>query len=215
MRKLALTIAVLSALASLTFCASVCYSQPLLSILSLYEAEGNLCVDFYLKNALEKEALTSIKNGVPALLSYKVEVWEDKANWYDKLVNTFTYSYKIAYDNWDTLFAIDAISQGRQENGRAKNVADLIHMVCNQKRFETCPISDLDRDASYYVTIQAAIQSLSAERVREIESWLGGGDSGDQREAGGLLGFVVDMFASKAKRVEAKSNIFALEALTR
>jgi len=212
MRKLAFALAVLSALA---FLPSVCASQPLLSILSLYSEDGHLCVDFYLKNALEKETLNSIRNGVPALLSYKVEVWEDKANWYDRMLNTVTYSYKIAYDNWDTLFTIDAITQGRQETGRARNVADLIHMVCNQKKFETCPISTLNRDDSYYVTIQAAIQSLSAERVKEIESWLGGGDGGEEREAGGLLGFVVDMFASKARRVEAKSNIFALEALTR
>jgi hypothetical protein len=212
MKKLALALALLSAV---VFYASVCTSQPLLSILSLYSEDGHLCVDFYLKNALETETLASIKNGVPALLSYKVEVWEDKANWYDKLVSTFTYSYKIAYDNWDTLFAIDAVSQGRQETGKARNVADLIHMVCNQKKFQTCSISHLNRDASYYVTIQAAIQSLSAERVREVESWLGGGDSGGGREAGGLLGFVVDMFASKAQRVETKSNVFALEALTK
>ena len=215
MRRLAIMVSVITAF---LICATASSAQPLLSILSLYSEDEHLCVDFYLKNALEKEILTSIRNGVPALLSYKVEIWEDKANWYDRLVKTFTYSYKIAYDNWDTLYCVDALAQGKKETGRAKNVADLIHLICNQKKLKTCPIRDLSREASYYVSISAAIQSLSAERVKEIESWLGGGGSDGaegQREAGGLLGFVVDMFGSKARQVQAKSNIFALEALTK
>jgi hypothetical protein len=208
------------AVASLLVCAVLahaapCASEPLLSILSLYNSEDYLCVDFYLKNALEKDLLTSIRNGVPALLSYQVKVWEDRASWYDKMVETTTYSFKIAYDNWDTLYAVDALTQGKQESGRAKNVADLVHLICNQRAFKTCRMGELNREASYYVTISAAIQSLSAERVREIESWLGGRGDKDPTQAGGLLGFVVDIFSSKAKRAEAKSSIFALEALTR
>lgn len=210
--KLAVMVSVFSALA---VCAAASSAQPLLSILSLYSEDDHLCVDFYLKNALEKDILASVKNGVPALLSYRIEVWEDKANWYDRIVKTLTCSYKIAYDNWDTLYCVDALTQGKKETGRAKNVAELIHLLCNQKKFKTCPIRELSREASYYVSISAAIQSLSAERVKEIESWLGGGGGDNQREAGGLLGFVVDMFGSKARQVQAKSNIFALEALAK
>ena len=189
-------------------------AQPLLSILSLYSEDNSLCIDFYLKNALEKDILTSVRNGVPALLSYRVQVWEDRSNWYDRLIKTTTFSYKIAYDNWDSLYCVDALTQGRQETGRAKNIADLIHILCNQKRLKTCPIAELNHQAAYYVTITAAIQSLSAERVKEIEGWLGGRAEGAKSEAGGLLGFVVDIF-SKAKQAEAKSNIFALEALSK
>jgi hypothetical protein len=194
--------------------ATVSSAQPLLSILSLYSEDDHLCVDFYLKNAFEKEVLASIRNGVPTLLSYQVQVWEDRANWYDHVVNTTNYSYKIAYDNWDSVFCVDAIAQDRKETGRAANIADLIHLLCNQKKFKTCPISDLSRNASYYVTIKAAIQSLSAEKIKEVESWLGGrGD--DPKQAGGLLGFMVDIFTANAKQVEAKSSVFALEALSR
>jgi hypothetical protein len=207
------------AVASLLACAvllaaTVSSSQPLLSILSLYSEEDHLCVDFYLKNAFEKEVLSSIRNGVPTLLSYQVQVWEDRANWYDQVVKTTSYSYKIAYDNWDSVYCVDAIAQDRKETGRASNIADLIHLLCNQKKFKTCPIADLNRNASYYVTIKAAIQSLSAEKIKEVESWLGGrGD--DPKQAGGLLGLMVDIFTSNARQVEAKSSVFALEALTR
>jgi len=190
-------------------------SQPLLSILSLYSQDEHLCVDFYLKNALEKEILSSIKNGVPALLSYQVEVWQDRDSWYDKLVKSVTYSYKIAYDNWDTLYCVDALTEGRAETGRAKNVGELIHLLCNQRGLKACPTKELDHSSSYYVTITAAIQALSAERVKEIESWLGGRRDQDPARAGGLLGVVVGMFTSKARRAEAKSSLFGLEALSR
>jgi hypothetical protein len=196
--------------------ASACASQPLLSILSLYAEDDYLCVDFYLKNALEKDLLTSVRNGVPALLVYQVRVWEDRANWYDRLVKSMTYSYKIAFDNWDTLYCVDAVVQDRKETGRAGTVAELVHLLCNQKKLKTCPVSELSNAASYYVTISAAVQSLSAERVREVESWLDGETGeGKQEAGGGLLGFVVDLFASNAKRAEAKSNLFGLEALTK
>ena len=196
--------------------ASACAAQPLLSILSLYAEDDYLCVDFYLKNALEKDLLTQVRNGVPALLTYQIRLWEDKANWSDDLVKSMTYSYKIAFDNWDTLYCVDAVTQDRKETGRAGTVAELVHLLCNQKKLKTCPISDLSHAASYYITISAAVQSLSAERVREIESWLAGAP-GDTKQAGGggLLGFVVDLFASNARQAEARSNAFSREALTR
>jgi hypothetical protein len=189
-------------------------SQPLLSIMSLYSQDEHLCVDFYLKNALEKEILTSVRNGVPALLSYRVEVWEKRDSWYDRLVKSVTLSYKIAYDNWDTLYCVDAISEGQVETGKAKEVGELLPL-CNQHGVKACPVKELDRDGSYYVTISAAIQALSAERVKEIESWLGGRRDQDPARAGGLLGVVVDMFTSKARRAEAKSSSISLESLSR
>jgi hypothetical protein len=196
--------------------ASVCAAQPLLSLMGVKGQDGYLCLDFYLKNAFEKDLLSSIKNGVPALLVYQVRIWEDRANWYDKLVKSMTYSYKIAFDNWDTVYCVDAVAEERQNTGRAHTKADLVDMLCSHDGFKTCPLAELNTTATYYVTISAAIQSLSAERVREIESWLGG-QTGDakQQAGGGLLGFMVDLFSSNAQRAETKSNLFSLEALSR
>jgi hypothetical protein len=210
--KLAAGLALVCAVLSI---ASACAAQPLLSILSLYNEDNYLCVDFYLKNALGKDLLASVRNGVPALLVYQVRVWEDRANWYDRIVKSMTYSYKIAFDNWDTLYCVDAVVQDRKDTGRAETVAELVHLLCNQKKLKACPIGELSSAASYYVTISAAVQSLSAERVREIESWLDGESGQGKQEGGGLLGFVVDLFGSNAQRAEAKSNLFGLEALTR
>jgi hypothetical protein len=185
-------------------------ASPHLTANKIYGEEGYLCVDFVLRNAIDNTLLESMRNGVPALLQYEVGVWKDRSRWYDKLVRTRTFVYRIHYDNWDTLYCVSRIRDRNEESIGAGGVAELIHLVCNQERMQICPIGDLDQVASYYLTVSAEIKSLSAERVREIDSWLGGGE--DAKEAGGgLLGFVIGVFTSGSKTAEYKSWEFSPE----
>lgn len=186
-------------------------ATPHLTVTEIYSEENYLCVDFRLRNAVDQSILESMRNGVPALLQYEVGVWRDRSSWYDKLVRTTTFTYRIHYDNWDTLYCVSRLRERSEENIGAGDVAELIHLVCNQQRMKICPLGDLDNVASYYLTITAEVRSLSAERVREIDSWLGGGD--ESKEAGGgLLGFVIGIFTSDSKTAEAKSWKFTPES---
>ena len=198
---------------ALLYASGIACADPLLSVMRLYEESDYLCVDFYLKNAIDKEMVDALRDGIPTLLTYRIEVWRQRVNWYDKLIRTIRYSFKVHYDPWDTLYCVSGYHQGKEEQTNMTEVAELIHLCCNQKGMRTCQISEIDPDAFYYVTIAAEIQSLSAERLREVESWLGGEESNDG--GGGLLGFVMGIFSSKAKRAETKSNVFSLEGLFR
>jgi hypothetical protein len=189
-------------------------AAPLLSILNIYEEDEYLCVDFYLKDALDRELIQAMRNGIPTLLSYQVDVWLDRAHWYDKLVKSVRYSYRMNYDNWDTLYTVDAVAEERQEVISAGDIAQLVHLVCNQQRMKTCRLGMLDRGRSYYVTISAEIEALSGERIREIDSWLGGDEEQEKSGGGGMLGFVIGVFTSGSKTAETKSNIFSLEGLS-
>jgi hypothetical protein len=189
-------------------------AAPHLTVTEIYSEESYLCVDFRLRNAVDEAVLESMRNGVPALLQYEVGVWQDRSSWYDKLIRTTTFTYRIHYDNWDTLYCVCRLRERNEENIGAGDVAELIHLVCNQQRMKICPLGDLDNVASYYLTISAEIKSLSAERVREIDSWLGGGD--ESKEAGGgLLGFVIGIFTSDTKSAETKSWKFSPEGFRR
>ena len=196
----------------LLFAAWPVAAAPLLSISNLYCEDDYLCVDFYLKNAVDKDLLESMQNGIPALLRYRVDVWLDRANWYDKLVRSTSFAYRVNYDNWDTLYCVCTYRGDTEETINAGDVAELIHLVCNQQRMKICPFRELDLLASYYVTISAEIRSLSAERVREIDSWLGGADEPDE-SGGGFLGFVIGLFTSESKTAETKTNQFNLRGL--
>ncbi len=212
--RLKLTLGLCTAGIALAMAAPIASATPLLSILNVYEEEEYLCVDFYLKDALDRELIQAMRNGIPTLLSYQVDVWLDRANWYDKLVKSVRYSYRMQYDNWDTLYTVNAAAEERQEVISAGDIAELVHLVCNQQRMKTCRLGTLDRGRSYYVTISAEIEALSAERIREIDSWLGGNEKDAKSEGGGMLGFVIGVFTSGSKTAETKSNIFSLEGLT-
>ena len=110
--------------------------------------------------------------------------------------------------------SVDGVAHDRQEIISAGDVAELVHLVCNQQRMKTCRLNMLDRGRSYYVTISAEIEALSAERIREIESWLGGEERAEKSEGGGMLGFVIGLFTSGSKTAETKSNMFSLEGLS-
>ena len=170
-------------------------------------------MDFYLKDALDRELIQAMRNGIPTLLSYQVDIWQDRSNWYDKLVKSVRYSYRMNYDNWDTLYTVDAVTEERHEVISAGDVAELVHLVCNQQRMKTCKTGILEHSRSYYVTISAEIEALSAERIREIDSWLGGDETKEKSGGGGMLGFVIGVFTSGSKTAETKSSMFSLEGL--
>jgi hypothetical protein len=196
----------------LLMAAGTAAATPHLSVSRIYGEDNFLCIDFYLKNAIDRDLLGSMRNGVATLLRYRVDVWLDRANWYDKLVNTVAFSYRINYDNWDTLYCVDANREAAAERITVGDVAQLIHLVCNQQRMKVCPISLLDSISPYYVTISAEVTALSAERVREIDSWLGGGE--EKESSGGVLGFVIGLFKSGSKTAETKSDVFSLRGLS-
>ena len=198
----------------LVFTAGPALASPHLTVDKIYGEEDYLCVDFVLRNAVDNTLLESMRNGVPALLHYEVDVWQDRSRWYDKHIRTTTFTYRINYDNWDTLYCVSRLRERSEESIGAGDVAELIHLVCTQKRMQVCPLGDLDQVASYYLTVSAEIKSLSAERVREIDSWLGGGE--DAKEAGGgLLGFVIGVFTSDSKSAEYKSWEFSPDGFER
>jgi hypothetical protein len=186
-------------------------AAPHLSVMRVYGEEDCVCVDFYLKDAIDREIIDGMRNGIPAQLSYRIDVWRSRGSWYDKLIRTVKYAYRMHYDNWDTLYTVSTVRDGTEERINAGDAAELVHLVCNQQRMKACRLRELNTASRYYLTISAEVKSLGAERVKEIDSWLGGDDADD---SGGLLDFVIGVFTSKSKSAETKSKSFKLEGLS-
>ena len=181
-------------------------AAPILSILNIYGKDDDLTIAFYLKNAIDRDLIQTMKDGVPTLLSYQVDVWLDRDNWYDKLVKSVHYSYRMHYDNWDTVYCVTSIYENRKEEMTAGDIAELVHVVCNQLRMRACALDELSPHRKYYVAITAEIQPLSAERVREIDNWLGG--EGAEESGSGMLDFVIGVFSSGSESTEIKGRSF-------
>ena len=185
---------------------AVAEGAPILSILNIYGKGDDLTIDFYLKNAIDRDLIQTMQDGVPTLLTYQVDVWLDRDNWYDKLVKSVRYSYRMHYDNWDTVYCVTSIHENRKEDITAGDIAQLVHIVCNQLRMRACGLGELSANRKYYVAITAEIQPLSAERVREIDNWLGGENA--EESGSGMLDFVIGVFSSGGKSTEIKGRSF-------
>jgi len=199
--------AVISCLATIVFGFSIealAGASPRIVLSNICQDEKFLYADLRLYDAIDSDLLKSIKDGVPAVVRYRIDLWKKRGIWYDKLVRSSGTTYKIEYNNWQMHYLVTCLDQERPPTG-SQNVADLIHLVCNQPRIRICPLELLDSLAEYYISVSAEIRLLTAEKVKEIDEWLGGKDQG-----GSLLGAIVGLFSSKTRSATLRSPGFRI-----
>ncbi|MGQ9603552.1 MAG: DUF4390 domain-containing protein [bacterium] len=183
-------------------------ASPRLVLSNIFKDEQSLCADLRLYDAIDSDFIKSIKEGVPAILRYRIDLWKTRGIWYDRLVRSAGMTYKIEYDNWHMHYLVTHLEQEKTPIA-SENVADLIHHVCNQTHMRICPLELLDSLAEYYISVSAEIRLLTAEKVKEIDEWLGGKDQG-----GSILGIIVALFGSKPRLASIKSSEFRLDEIT-
>lgn len=180
---------------------------PRLVVSNISKDGAFLCADLRLYDVLDSELINSIKDGVPAMLRYRIDLWKKRGLWYDKLVASFTTTYRIEYDNWRMHYLV--LRADREDNlvGNG-NIAEIIHLACNQPHLKICPLESLDSLAEYYLNATAEIRLLTAEKIREIDQWLAGKDRG-----GGMLGLIVGLLGSKPRSAETRSSSFRIDEI--
>ena len=76
------------ALASILYClasaALAAEGEPRIERLGAAAANGQVSVHFSLSNAFRGETLESLQSGVPTSLTYVVEIFRDRPNWFDE-----------------------------------------------------------------------------------------------------------------------------------
>ena len=190
-------------------------AEPTLNISGIYAVDDSVCVDFQLREAVNAEVLNEVREGVPLEIVYRIEVWRESF-WFDRTIATTTISCIFRYDNWDTVYCVTKTHEGvaSREAIRSGNIGEIVHKSCVYTGLSTCEVSKIKPDKNYFLVVRSEIKSLSAERVREIESWLRGDDS-EQDEGGGLLDLVVSAFESESRSVESTKQYFSLPSISR
>ena len=54
-------------------------SEPRLTVSNIYNDDGYLCIDFRLYEGIDAELLRDLKDGIPALLRYRIDLWLDRS----------------------------------------------------------------------------------------------------------------------------------------
>ena len=205
----------LFAAVALTFTTQASSAEPTINVSGIYAVDDSVCVDFQLKDAVTTAIMEQVREGVPLEILFKIEVWRESF-WFDRTIATSTISCIFRYDNWDTVYCVTKAREGvaLREPIRSGSIGEILHKTCVYTGLRTCSVSRIRPDKNYFLVVRSEIKYLSAERVREIESWLSGKDRHED-EGGGLLDLVASAFERESKSVESNKQYFSLPSISR
>jgi hypothetical protein len=154
-------------------------------------AGEDLVVDLVIENLIDSASEEILARGVPVTLILDVEIWRERAAWFDHLEASRHLAYKLQLDAWDEVYVVrDA--EGRQEV--FLDLAEARGALEERPGLRIAPLATIVEGASYYLVVTAALKPLTVEDVEELEGWLSGEiKSGRAREVG-LLGLPKALF---------------------
>jgi hypothetical protein len=151
----------------------------------------SLAVDLAVEHLLDPATEAVLERGVPVTLVHEVEVWRERAAWFDRLEAARALVWKLQRDVWDEIYVV------RDGDGREETYPDLGEARAALERRSAVAIAPLgllgDRD-SYYLVVNSALKPLTVEDVDELEGWLSGELKSGRQRGFGLLGLPKALF---------------------
>lgn len=160
-------LSVLFGLASI-FASSVCFSAsgPALIIEKIEEESGFLTVTFDAEGLFSPRIVETLARGLPATLTYEIQLWKERRLWMDKLTLVNTLVYRIRYNPWEEGYRIQT------RRGTSPAVLDIGHVensLCVHAKTIVGSLSAIDSTATYYVVLRAVMRPVSPEDLTRLK----------------------------------------------
>jgi len=139
-----------------------------LAIDSLYIDDGMLQVDFHADSALTAKLLEGLRRGLTASITYHVQVWQKR--WLSEVAAERRIEWKASFDNWERKYIV----VGRGERRLTASAATVREKWARQRGLRLVEMNRLQPGKNYYLTIEALLEPVSKENLREIRGWLAG-----------------------------------------
>ena len=154
-------------------------------------SQGFIYVDHTIEEPFTGKALEAIRSGLPSTITYTIEVFRERAGWWDKLEEAREYQFRVLRD----LLNDQYILASREDIRRFTSLDSLAVAACTHRRDYLRP---LGVDQPYYVLVSFNLAPLSVQDLRELEDWLQGTiRTGDNANGiSGLSGTLVDLLLS-------------------
>jgi hypothetical protein len=126
---------------------------------------GRVLVSFTLANGFTEELRSAIRSGLPATISYEIELRRDGLLWFDRTMATSTVTAGVRFDNLTRQHQLSLSIDGRGEAPRLTESEDLVRTWMTE--FRLLPLfsaSQLEANTEYYVRVRA--------RTRPRVNWL-------------------------------------------
>jgi hypothetical protein len=113
----------------------------------------------------------SLDRGMPVTVVVTVDVWQDRAGWFDRLVGEQTIVLRSFRNAWSEDFTL------RRDPDGEKTIPDLPGLekeVARPMRVRVVRWNKLAPGDRYYAIVQAAVKPLTVEDLEAVEKWLSG-----------------------------------------
>ena len=122
--------------------------------------------------------LISMEEGLPTRIAYTTELWQERSRWFDKLVMTELKEFVLRHDPWSGGYELESDDIAERSFIEEE---DLVLWLGGQGPMEIPFPSTPSPQNTFYLSVSAHVEPLSAEQVGAVERWLGGGEE----ESGG------------------------------
>lgn len=165
----------------------------------------------------ERELRELVRNGFPARLHYRVELWS-VGGWFDNLERTVEWDVVVRYDAVERRYHVDLIA-GRRAT-MIGSYAALNDAAAAVGRSYRAPITGPRGDGRYYYNAVLDIEVLSLSDLDEVERWLRGELKPavrGERNPGtaltrGVRRLLTQLLGGERRRLEGRSGTFQADA---
>jgi len=124
-----------------------------------------------LSEAFSERIEQSLDRGMPATVTVTVDLWEDKAGWFDRLVAEQTVAWLASRNVWSDDFTL---KRGAEPEHTVADVEAAEAEIGRPVRVRIAPFSQLGASTRYYVIVNVTVKPLTVEDLRRVEDWLSG-----------------------------------------
>jgi hypothetical protein len=134
------------------------------------EKNGRLVVNFQIEGLFQNEHLSGLKKGVTAAIQYKIQLWQDRRRWFDRMIAEERIRMKVLFDKWEKRYVVVS-----SDNRLTSLTEEEMRQHCTRlSDFVLYDAENLEPETTYYVVVKAILQPMSIENYEEIKRWLTG-----------------------------------------
>lgn len=130
--------------------------------------DGKVIFDFEIKNLFTEDVINGLRKGMTAALEYKIQLWQKKFFWVNKIDYEKILRYKINYNIWEKRYAVYT----GMEKPKFLNIDRVKKLCCEIENYSLCRIKDLNQNNEYIIIIKVTFRPMSIDNYEEIRRWV-------------------------------------------
>lgn len=123
------------------------------------------------EDALSDRIAQSLDRGMPVTVVVRVDIWQDRTGWFDRLVGEQTVMLRAFRNAWSEDFTLRRDPEGERT---IPDLARLESEIARPMRVHVVPMARLALGERYYAIVHVAVKPLTVEDLEAVEKWLSG-----------------------------------------